>query len=78
MLEQYIGPDRFRAGVSHYLKTHAYGNTETNDLWDAIEHVVSTDGGPIVPVRRLMDSWIWQAGYPLISVRIDGKDLVLS
>ena len=78
MLEQYIGPDRFRAGVSHYLKTHAYGNTETNDLWDAIEHVVSTDGGPIVPVRRLMDSWIWQAGYPLISVRIDGADLVIS
>ena len=78
MLEQYIGPDRFRAGVSHYLKTHAYGNTETNDLWDAIEHVVSTDGGPIVPVRRLMDSWIWQAGYPLISARIDGTDLVIS
>ena len=78
MLEQYIGPDRFRAGVSHYLKTHAYGNTETNDLWDAIEHVVSTDGGPIVPVRRLMDSWIWQAGYPLISVRIDGTDLAIS
>lgn len=78
MLEQYIGPNRFRAGVSHYLKTHAYGNTETNDLWDAIEHVVSTDGGPIVPVRRLMDSWIWQAGYPLISVRIVGKDLVIS
>jgi len=78
MLEQYIGPDRFRAGVSHYLKTHAYGNTETNDLWDAIEHVVSTDGGPVVPVRALMDSWIWQAGYPLISARIDGSDLVLS
>ena len=78
MLEQYIGPDRFRAGVSYYLKTHAYGNTETNDLWDAIEHVVSTDGGPIVPVRRLMDSWIWQAGYPLISARIDGTDLVIS
>ncbi|MSZ55112.1 MAG: M1 family peptidase, partial [Actinobacteria bacterium] len=78
MLEQYIGPDRFRAGVSHYLKTHAYGNTETNDLWDAIEHVVSTDGGPVVPVRALMDSWIWQAGYPLISARIDGTNLVLS
>ena len=25
-----------------------------------------------------MDSWIWQAGYPLISVRIDGNELVLS
>ena len=78
MLEQYLGPDRFRAGVSHYLTKHSYGNTETNDLWDAIEHVVSTDGGEMVPVRRLMDSWIWQAGYPLVSARVDGKDLVLS
>ncbi len=78
MLEQYIGPDRFRAGVSHYLTKHSYGNTETNDLWDAIEYVVSTDGGEMVPVRRLMDSWIWQAGYPLVSARLDGSDLVLS
>ena len=78
MLEQYLGPDRFRAGVSHYLKTHSYGNTETGDLWDAIEHVVSTDGGENVPVRRLMDSWIWQAGYPLVSARIEKNELVLS
>lgn len=78
MLEQYIGVERFRAGVSHYLLTHSYGNTETNDLWDAIEHVVATDGGPVVPVRRLMDSWIWQAGYPLISASIKNGNLVLS
>ena len=37
MLEQYLGAERFRQGVSHYLDTHAYGNTETSDLWDAIE-----------------------------------------
>jgi puromycin-sensitive aminopeptidase len=78
MLEQYLGPDRFQAGVNHYLTKHSYGNTETNDLWDAIEHVVSTDGGEMIPVRRLMDSWIWQAGYPLVSARVDGSDLVLS
>ncbi len=78
MLEQYLGPDRFRAGVNHYLRTHSYGNTETSDLWDAIEHVVSTDGGENVPVRKLMDSWIWQAGYPLVSVRIHNNELVVS
>ncbi|MEY2966143.1 MAG: hypothetical protein RLY50_193 [Actinomycetota bacterium] len=78
MLEQYLGAERFRAGVSHYLKKHALGNTETNDLWDAIEETVSTDGGEKVPVRRLMDSFIWQPGYPLVSARIDGNDLVLS
>ncbi len=32
MLEQYIGENAFRAGVTRYLKKHEYGNTETADL----------------------------------------------
>jgi puromycin-sensitive aminopeptidase len=64
MLEQYLGAERFQAGVSHYLRTHSYANTETNDLWDAIE---ATTGDP---VRRIMDSWIWQPGYPLVTATI--------
>ena len=31
-----------------------------------------------VPVRELMNSWIWQPGYPLISARLDGAELVLN
>lgn len=76
MLEQYLGPDRFREGVSHYLRKHAYGNTDTGDLWDAIEE---TSGEP---VRRIMDSWIWQPGYPLVSAKSvefeGGNELVLT
>jgi puromycin-sensitive aminopeptidase len=77
MLEMYLGHERFRIGVSHYLKKHAYGNTETNDLWDAIEEIVTADGGEKVPVRKLMDSWIWQKGYPLVSADVQGDSLVL-
>jgi puromycin-sensitive aminopeptidase len=73
MLEQYLGAEGFRQGISLYLQKHAYGNTETSDLWDAIEQA-----NPAVPVRALMDSWIWQPGYPLISARLDSTDLVLS
>ncbi len=73
MLEQYLGEEQFRLGVNEYLRSHAYGNTETGDLWDAIERA-----NPAVPVRRLMDSWIWQPGYPLVSARLDGADLVLA
>jgi puromycin-sensitive aminopeptidase len=72
MLEQYLGEDRFRDGVRLYLNTHAYGNTETSDLWDAIE----TSSGE--PVRRIMASWIWQRGYPLVSARLKGDTLLLS
>ncbi|HEX6786984.1 MAG TPA: M1 family aminopeptidase, partial [Acidimicrobiales bacterium] len=73
MLEQYLGEERFRDGIRHYLAKHSYGNTETSDLWDALE---ATSGEP---VRRIMDSWIWQEGYPLVTASLDaaGSTLVL-
>ena len=74
MLEQYLGPETFRRGIARYLSEHRYGNTETTDLWDAIEGVSGE------PVRSTMDSWIFQGGYPLISVATtaDGRGLTLS
>ena len=77
MLEQYLGGEVFRTGVNHYLRTHSYGNTETNDLWDAIE---TTSGER---VRQMMDSWIWQPGFPLVTARMvaaadGGSELELS
>ena len=73
MLEQYLGEERFRDGIRHYLAKHSYGNTETSDLWDALE---ATSGEP---VRRIMDSWIWQEGYPLVSASLseDGRSVVV-
>ncbi len=62
MLEQYLGFEAFREGIRSYLTTHSYANTETTDLWDALE---ATSGEP---VRRIMDSWIFQGGFPVIDV----------
>ncbi len=74
MLEQYLGEDQFRSGIRQYLAEHSFGNTETTDLWDAIESATGE------PVRRIMDSWIFQGGFPVISVDIvnDGRTLRLS
>ncbi len=62
MLEQYLGEGRFRAGIRRYMREHQFGNAETTDLWDAIEAETGE------PVRRIMDSWIFQGGFPLVSV----------
>jgi puromycin-sensitive aminopeptidase len=62
MLQQYLGEDRFQAGIRHYLNTHQYANTETTDLWDAIEEATGE------PVRQTMDSWIFHPGHPVISI----------
>ncbi len=67
MLEQFIGPDVFREGIHDYLVTHSYGNTETRDLWDALERSSGR------PVSRIMDTWINQGGYPLVTVGV-GRD----
>lgn len=62
MLEQYLGPEEFRKGINLYLNKHKYANAETTDLWDALE---ASSGQP---VRKVMDSWIFHSGYPLVSV----------
>lgn len=72
MLEQYLGAEAFRDGIRSYLRRHEYANAETTDLWDALEDSARR------PVRALMDSWIFQAGYPLIDVARDRRGLVLS
>jgi puromycin-sensitive aminopeptidase len=66
MLQQWLGADRFRDGIRRYLREHSYGNTETHDLWDALEAETGE------PVRRIMDAWIFQKGYPAITVTGDG------
>jgi puromycin-sensitive aminopeptidase len=63
MLEQYLGAAAFRDGVRRYLSAHAYGNTVTADLWNALEEVSGE------PVRAMADSWILQGGHPLVTLR---------
>ena len=62
MLEQFLGADVFRDGIHDYLRTHAYANTETADLWDALERSSGR------AVRSIMTTWIDQGGYPLVRV----------
>ena len=66
MLEQHIGPEIFRDGVRRYLKAHAYGNTVTSDLWDALEDASGA------PVRDVMNTFILQGGHPLVTLEEGG------
>src|SRR5437016_2530924 len=73
MLEQHIGPTAFRDGVRDYLHAHAYGNADTNDLWVSLGRIAKQ------PVPELMDGWIFQPGYPLVTAELrEGLELVLT
>ncbi len=64
MLEQYLSPEIFRDGIRRYLKKHQFANTETGDLWDALESASAQ------PVRKMMDSWIFQPGFPIVEAAL--------
>jgi aminopeptidase N len=62
MLEDMIGPDNFRKGIRAYMKDHAYKNTETKQLWAALEEASGQ------PVAEVMDGFTKQGGVPMIRV----------
>jgi puromycin-sensitive aminopeptidase len=73
MLEQYLGPSVFREGVRDYLKTHRFANADTGDLWAALGRAAHQ------PIPAVMDGWIFQPGYPLVTASLDaGGHLVLA
>ena len=66
MLEQYLAPAIFRAGVRRYLEAHQFANAETTDLWRAMEDASGQ------PIPEVMDRWIFHPGYPLVTVQAEG------
>ncbi|MCG3777762.1 MAG: Aminopeptidase N [Nitrospira sp.] len=66
MLEQHIGPTVFRDGVRDYLQAHAYANADTNDLWVSLGKIAEQ------PVPELMNGWIFQPGFPLVTAKVRG------
>ena len=62
MLEGYVGAAAWRDGVRRYMRTHAYGNTESDDLWRAIE---KASGQPITAIAH---DFTLQPGVPMIRV----------
>jgi puromycin-sensitive aminopeptidase len=71
MLEQYLGPEVFRTGVREYLTRHRFANADTVDLWAALGRASQQ------PIPAVMDGWIFAPGYPVVSVAVEGRELVL-
>ncbi|KAJ5317271.1 hypothetical protein N7508_001779 [Penicillium antarcticum] len=62
MLSVHLGRETFLRGVADYLKSHAYGNATTNDLWSALSKASGQD------VHSFMDPWIRKIGFPVVTV----------
>jgi puromycin-sensitive aminopeptidase len=74
MIERHLGEDAFRRGLKFYLEKHRFSNTDTPDLWDALEVASGQNVG------ATMGTWVNQPGHPLVSVELtdDGSSLQIS
>ena len=71
MLEHFVTDKNFQKGLQKYLKKHAYSNAEGHDLWKSIGEVAKK------PIDKMMDSWINQVGFPIVSVNRKGSQISL-
>jgi aminopeptidase N len=60
MLENYLGEQAFREGIRSYMAAHAYGNSTTTDLWQALERAAGKQ------VAGVAASFTEQDGVPLV------------
>ncbi|MEO5566406.1 MAG: M1 family metallopeptidase, partial [Luteimonas sp.] len=67
MFEQYIGPQKFQAGIRNYLHAHARGNATSADL---IAALAAQSDNPAA-VSKAFFSFIDQPGVPFVKVDLD-------
>jgi aminopeptidase N len=68
MLVNALGEDVFRSGLRNYLQKFKYSNAKSDDLWTSLSEVSGKD------VSKLMESWINQTGFPVVSLYSDKKN----
>jgi aminopeptidase N len=71
MINGYVGRDRFREGVRHYMRAHAYGNTMDTDLWQPMQDVAG------LPILGIVHDFTRQEGLPLVTVSRAAKEISL-
>jgi puromycin-sensitive aminopeptidase len=68
MLEDFLGSESFREGLHDYLVKYSYDNADTGDLWDALGAASGE------PVSEMMETWLYQTGYPYLDAEIEHGD----
>ncbi|KAK4459188.1 peptidase family M1-domain-containing protein [Cladorrhinum samala] len=70
MISTQLGEDTFLEGVRRYLKKHAYGNTQTGDLWASLADASGKS------VEDVMQVWTKNIGFPVVTVSEKGDNTI--
>lgn len=78
MLNDFIGESAFKTGVNKYLTDFAFGTAVSDDLWERIQTAYETEtGNNDINVKRVMDTWTRQMGFPVVNITRDSTGLHL-
>ena len=61
MLVEFVGEEDFRTGMRAYVAKYKYANTVSVNLWDSLSE------GSGKNVSQMMDAWVSQMGYPVVT-----------
>ncbi|MFT3885858.1 MAG: M1 family metallopeptidase [Flavobacteriales bacterium] len=62
MMMHVFGEEQYRRVIHHYLKKHAYGNVETNDLYQSFQDTLG------LSPAWFFDEWLYRGGEPHFKV----------
>ena len=65
MLENFMGEEKLKAGLSDYLLLNEYGNTDTPELWNSLD-LYADELPDDLFLDQIMDTWTKQEGYPVV------------
>ncbi|XP_045680750.1 aminopeptidase N [Phyllostomus hastatus] len=70
MLSSFLTEDLFKKGLASYLSAFAYKSATYQDLWVHLQKAVDNQTNITLPtnVSDIMDRWILQMGFPVITV----------
>lgn len=72
LLRAELGDELFWKGIHEYLRRHAHGIVETNDLMRALEDVSGRS------LERFFDAWVYRPGHPIFKVKVSYDDGLLT
>lgn len=78
MLQASLGYDTFQKGLQWYIQRRIYQSASPDDLFSSFQDAVNEDQpGLKLDIEKIMKSWVYQAGYPIVSVSTFWKNLTL-
>ncbi|KAK4881197.1 hypothetical protein RN001_004516 [Aquatica leii] len=72
MLSHIVGENVFKQGLIQYLNQYQYSNANHDQLWSAVETNIKSENKLETTIKEVMDSWILQAGFPVVTAVRNG------